>query len=429
MPVVGVVGVQWGDEGKGKIIDLLAAEADVVVRFAGGNNAGHTVVLGDKKFVLHLVPSGSLHEKTRNVIGNGVVVDPEHLFREIDDLESRGVAITKRLAVSARAHVIFPFHRELDALVERWKGVGRLGTTGRGIGPTYADKAARTGLRVADLLDPDHLAMRLKASLGEKNAILEKVYGRTVVEVEAALETATAAGRRLAPLSCDAGALLRDAWAKNQRILVEGAQGAMLDLDHGTYPYVTSSSTCAGGFAIGTGLPPRALSQLIGVAKAYSTRVGEGPFPTELADETGNWIRTKGKEFGSTTGRPRRCGWFDAVAVRYACALSGVDELFLTSLDVLGELPHVSFASSYRVRGRVVRDFPAELATLDGVEPVFERMPGWKEDIRGCRRYDDLPKEARSYVERLETEVGVRIARISVGPERTEFLERGSARR
>jgi adenylosuccinate synthase len=424
MPVIGVIGVQWGDEGKGKIIDMLAAKADIVVRYAGGNNAGHTVVLDGHKFVLHLVPSGSLNAATKNVIGNGVVVDPQHLFQEIGELEERGVKIRERLYVSARAHVIFPFHREIDALAERWKGVGRLGTTGRGIGPTYADKAARTGLRVCDLLDPDHLTKRLTALLGEKNALLQKVYGHAGVDVDAAIAAAMDAGRQLKTLACDAGALLRESVKRNETILVEGAQGALLDLDHGTYPYVTSSSTLAGGFGPGTGLPPRALTRLIGVAKSYSTRVGEGPFVTEQNNETGARIRERGKEYGSTTGRPRRCGWFDAVAVRYACQLSGVDELVLTSLDVLGTFPKLSLCVAYEADGRRIEEFPAQLPHLDGVKPVYEELEGWTDDLRGIRDFDKLPSNARRYVERLEALTGVRIAKVSVGPERTEIIHR-----
>jgi adenylosuccinate synthase len=428
MPVLGVVGVQWGDEGKGKIIDLLSAEADVVVRFAGGNNAGHTVVLGGEKFVLHLVPSGSLHKNTKNVIGNGVVVDPQHLFQEVDELAKRGVDLRGRLFVSGRAHVIFPFHRELDALAERWKGAGRLGTTGRGIGPTYGDKAARIGIRVGDLLDADHLTQRLRALLVEKNAILEKVYGKSPIAIEEAIAGAIAAGERLRPWVCDTGGLLRSAAARGERILIEGAQGAMLDIDHGTYPFVTSSTTGAGGFAPGTGLPPRALDRLMGVAKSYSTRVGEGPFTTEQANETGERIRARGKEYGSTTGRPRRCGWFDAVAVRYACALSGVDEIVLTSLDVLGGFPKIRVAVAYEVDGKKEGEFPAALATLERARPVYEDLDGWEEEIRECREFDALPKNARRYVERLESFVGVPITKVSVGPDRCEIIHRrGSA--
>jgi adenylosuccinate synthase len=425
MPVLGVIGIQWGDEGKGKIIDLLAAEADIVARYAGGNNAGHTVVLNGEKFVLHLVPSGSLHPSTRNVIGNGVVVDPQHLFQEIQQLESRGVAIRSRLFVSARAHAIFAFHRELDALAERWKGAGRLGTTGRGIGPTYSDKAARIGIRICDLLDVDLLSQRLRALLVEKNAILEKVHGRPPIAIDEAIESAAAAGRELRAIVCDTGELLRSAAKRNERILLEGAQGAMLDIDHGTYPYVTSSSTLAGGFAPGTGLPPRALNRLIGVAKSYSSRVGEGPFLTEQINEIGEKIRKRGNEYGSTTGRPRRCGWFDAVAARYACQLSGVDEIVLTSLDVLGTFPKLNIATEYVLGSATTQDFPAHAATLDGAQVRYEEMPGWDEDIRECRDFAKLPKNAQRYVERIESLLGVPIAKVSVGPDRSEIIHRG----
>ncbi|MFN0207421.1 MAG: adenylosuccinate synthase [Planctomycetota bacterium] len=424
MPVIGVIGVQWGDEGKGKVIDMLAAEADVVVRYAGGNNAGHTVVWDGKKFVLHLVPSGALNPNTKNVIGNGVVVDPDHLFKEIDELERFGTSIQNRLFVSARAHVIFPVHRELDALVERWKGAGRLGTTGRGIGPTYADKAARTGLRICDLLDLDHLSKRLRALLTEKNAVLDRVYNKEQHNMDDAVHAASRWRDRLTPIVYDTGAMLRASLAKGERIILEGAQGAMLDLDHGTYPFVTSSSTCSGGFATGTGLPPRALTKLLGVAKAYSSRVGEGPFVTELNNTIGETIRERGHEYGSTTGRPRRCGWFDAVAVRYACAVSGVDELSLMCLDVLGTLKKISVATAYRKSTETMSEFPAAWPNLDGVEPVFETFDGWDDDIRGCRRFEALPANAQKYVKRIEAIVGVPITKVSVGPDRTEIIHR-----
>lgn len=424
MSVIGVVGVQWGDEGKGKIIDMLAADADVVARFAGGNNAGHTVVCEGKKFVLHLVPSGALNPKTKNIIGNGVVVDPEHLFKEIAELESGDVSIRERLFISSRAHVILPVHRELDALVERWKGAGRLGTTGRGIGPAYADKAARTGLRICDLLDHEHLTKRLRAQLAEKNEILEKVYGKPPLDIEQSIKTARAFGDQLKPLVYDTGAMLRASLASGDRIVLEGAQGAMLDLDHGTYPYVTSSSTCSGGFATGTGLPPRALTKLLGVAKAYSTRVGEGPFVTEQNNDIGNKIRERGREFGATTGRPRRCGWFDAVAVRYACAISGVDELSLMCLDVLSTFKKLNIAVAYKRGTEIYKEFPAMLANLDGVEPVYETFDGFEEDITRCRKFEDLPANARRYVELIQSIINVPIVKVSVGPDRSEVIHR-----
>ena len=429
MPSLSVFGAQWGDEGKGKLIDLLAQDVDVVVRYQGGANAGHTVVVGDEKYVLHLVPSGILHAGRVNVIGNGVAVDPLKLCEEIDGLTERGVSIDgANLKLSAGAHVIFDHHRRIDQLSERWRGEGRIGTTGRGIGPCYADKAARTGLRVCDLLDTETFQPRLRAALAEKNALIERVHEESPLGLDEQLERYTRIGERLRPFVCDAGAFVRGAYKEGKRVLFEGAQGALLDIDAGTYPFVTSSNTGTAGIPAGAGFPPGKIDKAIGIAKAYCTRVGEGPFPTELFDETGDRIREAGNEFGATTGRPRRCGWFDAPAVRYALELGGADGWIVTNLDVLAGLPEIQVAVGYRVDGQERADWPADRSSLEGVEPVYESRPGFSktpEDLAGARRYEDLPDAARDYVEWLESVVGVPIVMISVGPEREQVIRRG----
>ncbi len=426
MPTTSVFGAQWGDEGKGKLIDLLARDADVIVRYQGGANAGHTVVVGNEKYVLHLIPSGVLHPGKVNVIGNGVAVDPLKFLEEVEGLRARGVHVDGNgLKLSATAHVIFEHHRLIDQLSERWRGEGRIGTTGRGIGPCYADKAARTGLRVADLLDNVYCRTRLRAALAEKNALIERVHGERPLDLEGQLDRYTALAERLRPFVCDTGALVRAAARAGKRILFEGAQGAMLDIDAGTYPFVTSSNTGANGIAAGASFPARRIERVIGIAKAYCTRVGEGPFPTEQDNPTGERIRKQGNEYGSTTGRPRRCGWFDAVAVRYALEISGADGWIVTNLDVLSGFPEIRAAARYRHAGVERRDWPAELSRLDGVEPLYQSFPGWNEDITRVRKFADLPAAARQYVEALEREVGAPILMLSVGPEREQVIPRG----
>ncbi len=426
MPALSVFGAQWGDEGKGKLIDLLARDADVVVRYQGGPNAGHTVVVGQEKYVLHLIPSGILNPTAVNVIGNGVSVDPIKLLDEVDGLRKRGLRVDgTNLCLSATAHVIFEHHRLIDGLSERWRGEGRIGTTGRGIGPCYADKAARTGLRICDLLEPDLCRSRLRAALAEKNALIERVHGEKPLDLDAQLERYVAVGDRLRPFVADTGARVRAAHRAGKRILFEGAQGAMLDIDAGTYPFVTSSNTGANGIAAGVGYPPRWIDRVVGIAKAYTTRVGEGPFPTELNDATGERIRKQGNEYGSTTGRPRRCGWFDAVAVRYALELSGADGWIVTNLDVLTGFQEIQAAVRYRTARGETRDWPADLPSIDEAEPVYAAHPGWEEDITGVRRFEDLPAAARAYVEFLEREVGAPVLMISVGPERDQVIQRG----
>ena len=424
MPSVCVFGAQWGDEGKGKIIDGLARDADVVVRYQGGANAGHTVVVGGEKYVLHLIPSGILHPQKVNVIGCGVALDPLALLEELDGLRARGVEVgAANLRLSAGAHVIFDHHRRIDHAAERWRGVGRIGTTGRGIGPCYGDKASRTGLRVADLLEPRRFRERLGAALAEKNALLQQVHGEEPLDLEEQLARFGDVARRLAPFVGDTGAEVRAAYRAGRTILFEGAQGVMLDLDHGTYPYVTSSSTGSDGVSAGAGFPPNQLERVIGIAKAYTTRVGEGPFPSELHGELGEAIRKAGNEFGATTGRPRRCGWFDAVQVSYALELAGANGWIMTNLDVLSGFESVEVAARYRRGEETFETWPGHLAHLDDVAVETVPLEGWSEDLTGARTWNDLPAAARAYVTWVEEQVGVPIVMLSVGPERDQIIQ------
>ncbi|MEZ6004963.1 MAG: adenylosuccinate synthase [Planctomycetota bacterium] len=424
MSTLSVFGAQWGDEGKGKVIDQLACEYDCIVRYQGGANAGHTVVVGDQKYALHLIPSGILHPGKMNVVGGGVAVDPITFLQEVEGLRSRGIQVDgTNLFLSSNAHVIFEHHKRIDGLAEVWKGAGRIGTTGRGIGPAYGDKAARIGLRVADLLEPERFKTRLRAVLAEKNALIQKVHGQEPLDLDEQLERYGALADRLRPFVTDTGALLRRAWREGRRILFEGAQGLMLDIDHGTYPYVTSSNTGPGGIPSGTGFPAVHLSHSLGIAKAYCTRVGEGPFPTELKDEVGEHLCRVGHEFGTTTGRARRSGWFDAVAVRYAFELSGSDGWVMTKLDVLSGLPEIKVAVAYRVDGVRYEEYPAHLPSLSGVEVEYRSFPGWQEDISKARSLDQLPGAARAYLDAVQELVRVPITMVSVGPERDSILD------
>ena len=423
MPTTCVVGILWGDEGKGKVIDYLAAETDFVVRFGGGHNAGHTLILPSGKLVLHLIPSGIVHPHTINVIGNGVVVDPIHLCSEIDKLRQRGldVQLGRNLLVSERAHVILEAHRRQDQWAEALRGSGKIGTTGRGIGPAYSDRCSRIGLRLGDLLRPDLLRASVMGLVAQKNAWFGAA-GLTPIDAGAMYDELLAAGDRLRPGIVDTGAVLRRAHAAGQRILLEGAQGCLLDLEQGTYPFVTSSHASTGGSFSGTGLPPHAM-RVVGIAKAYATRVGEGPFPTELKDELGNKLRIAGNEFGSTTGRPRRCGWFDTVAVRYSGAVSGASELVLTNLDVLRGFTPLRLAVAYRLPdGNRTTELPAY--DLESVVPEFIELPGFTEDLREVRNFANLPKNAMAYVMALEQHTGLPIRTISVGPERQQVILR-----
>ena len=419
-----IVGLQWGDEGKGKIVDALANDFDLVVRYQGGSNAGHTVVINGQKFVLHLLPSGILRPGKLCVIANGVVVDPPLLLQEMDELIRRGVKISDNLAISDRAHLVLPYHKELDKLQEADPSRNKIGTTGRGIGPCYVDKAARTGIRVGDMLDRATFERKLRANVEQKNRLFETLYHAPAISCERILEEYLGYAERLRPLVCDTVALLTDAQAKGKRILFEGAQGALLDVDFGTYPYITSSSASAGGVATGTGVPPKAIGRILGIMKAYTTRVGEGPFPTELNDDIGRRLRERGGEFGATTGRPRRCGWCDVVAVRHTVAICGVDSIAMTKLDVLSGLETISVATEYRYNGAVIARFPAGAEMLAKCQPVYRTFAGWKEDLSKCRTFSDLPSNARAYVTALEEMLAVPVESISVGSGRDDCVRR-----
>lgn len=422
MPATVVVGTQWGDEGKGKVTDLLASQADMVVRYMGGSNAGHTVIVDGQVFKLHLIPSGILSAGTICLVGNGVVLDPAGLLAEADELARRGVSLDG-LRISDRAQVVMPWHTLLDELEERERRPeDKIGTTGRGIGPCYVDKAARTGVRVGDLVNRETLAARLDAVLPAKNRLLQKVYGHPGFAREEVLAQYLGYAERLARYVVDGTALVHEALGAGKRVLFEGAQGTLLDVDHGTYPFVTSSSTIAGGVCIGAGVGPRAIGLVVGVTKAYTSRVGRGPFPTELEDSTGELIREKGHEYGTTTGRPRRVGWFDSVIVRHAVRVNGIDSLAVMSLDVLAGLPEVRLCTAYRHRGRILTDFPADLRVLAECEPVYEELPGWEGDLTACESLEDLPENARRYLERLAELTGAQAGIVSLGRERHQTL-------
>ncbi len=421
MSSVVVMGTQWGDEGKGKIVDNLAEQAQVVVRYQGGNNAGHTVVVKGVESKLNLLPSGVLYPGKTCIIGNGVVVDPAHLLKEITAMQDRGVDMSG-LKISNRAQVILPYHRMMDEADEESRGDAKIGTTKKGIGPCYVDKNARIGIRIVDLMDSEEFALRLKHNLILKNRILTEIYGKTALDYEQILAEYLGYAEKLRPYVTDTIFTLHDAIKRGERILFEGAQATMLDLDYGTYPYVTSSHPIAGGVCIGAGVGPGAINKVVGVVKAYSTRVGEGPFVTELHDATGHLIRERGHEYGTTTGRPRRTGWLDTVVVKYACLLSGIDCLAITRLDILDTLPTLKICVGYRYKGQALNEYPASLKVLGEVEPVYEELPGWETDITGIRRYEDLPLNARRYVERLSECSGARLGIVSVGPDREQTI-------
>ncbi|MGB5953534.1 MAG: adenylosuccinate synthase [Ornithinimicrobium sp.] len=423
MPAIVLVGAQWGDEGKGKATDLLGSSVDYVVKFNGGNNAGHTVVIGEEKYALHLLPSGILTSSCVAVIGNGVVVDVSVLIDELDGLEARGVD-TSSLVISANAHVIPEYNRVLDKVAERFLGARKLGTTGRGIGPTYADKMNRVGIRLQDLYDESILRQKVEAALEMKNQVLAKIYNRRSVEVDEVVAELMRHRERLRPMVTDTAKLLNDALDADKTVLFEAGQATLLDVDHGTYPFVTSSNATSAGACTGSGVAPTRIDRVIAILKAYSTRVGEGPFPTELNDESGDFLRDTGAEFGTTTGRPRRCGWVDAVVGRYAQRINGVTDFVVTKLDVLTGLDSIPICVAYDVFGVQHNEMPVNQSDFHHAVPVYEDMPGWSEDISGCRVFSDLPQAAQDYIIRLEELVGARISAIGVGPARDQTIQR-----
>ena len=424
MSSIVVVGTQWGDEGKGKITDFLAEQADVIARFSGGNNAGHTIQFGGETYKLHLVPSGIFYKDKLAVIGNGVVVDPVALLKELDGLNERGVS-TSNLRISNRAQVILPYHLAQDEYEERRRGDNKIGTTKKGIGPAYVDKAQRIGIRMADLLEKETFERRLKENIEVKNAYFKGMFNETCPRFDEIFDEYYAAGQRLKEFVTDTSKILDDACVAEEKVLFEGAQGVMLDIDHGTYPFVTSSNPVAGNVTVGTGVGPTFVSKVIGVCKAYTSRVGDGPFPTELFDENGHHIREVGREYGTTTGRPRRVGWFDSVVLRHSRRVSGITDLSINSIDVLTGLDTVKICTAYELDGEEITEYPANLDQLRRCKPIFEELPGWEEDITGCRTLEELPDNARKYLERISELCNVRISIFSVGPDRdqTNLLE------
>ncbi|KQZ11793.1 adenylosuccinate synthase [Microbacterium sp. MEC084] len=423
MPGIVIVGVQWGDEGKGKATDLLGDRTDWVVKFNGGNNAGHTVVIGDEKYALHLLPSGILSPGVTPVIGNGVVIDLEVLFAELDALSARGIDVSK-LKVSANAHIITHYHRTLDKVTERFLGKRQIGTTGRGIGPAYADKINRVGIRVQDLFDESILRQKIEGALDQKNHLLVKVFNRRAITCDEILEDLLSYADRIKPMVADTGLLLNEALDAGDVVVFEGGQATMLDVDHGTYPFVTSSSATAGGASTGSGVGPGRLDRIVGIVKAYTTRVGSGPFPTELFDEQGDWLRKRGFEFGTTTGRPRRVGWYDAPITRYATRVNGITDLVLTKLDILTGLDEIPVCVAYDVDGTRFDELPVNQTDFHHAKPILEMFPGWQEDISTARTFEDLPQNAQDYVLALEKMSGTRISVIGVGPARDAVIVR-----
>ena len=421
MPAVVLVGAQWGDEGKGKATDLLGSRVDYCVRYQGGNNAGHTVVIGDRKFALHLLPSGILTPEVIPVIGNGVVIDVAVLFEEIDGLEAQGIN-TSNLLISANAHLITPYHVTLDKVTERFLGNSKIGTTGRGIGPSYADKTSRLGIRVQDLFDEKILRAKIEGSLLSKNQVLVKVFNRRAVTVDEVVENLMEHAERLRPYVSDTSLILNRALAENKVVLLEGGQGTLLDVDHGTYPFVTSSNPTAGGACAGSGIGPTKITGVVGILKAYTTRVGSGPFPTELLDEDGEKLRTIGGERGVTTGRPRRCGWFDAPIARYATRINGLTDIFLTKLDVLTGWEKIPVCVAYEIDGKRTEELPMTQTEFHHAKPIYEMLPGWSEDISGAKTLDDLPANARSYIKYLEEISGTPISAVGVGQDRNATI-------
>jgi len=418
-----VVGAQWGDEGKGKIVDLLSDSVDIVARYQGGANAGHTIVIEGKKFVLHLIPSGILQKDVQCVIGNGVVIDPVALMEEIAMLESFGISIKDRLFISHKAHLIMPYHKMLDKARESQSSAA-IGTTGRGIGPAYIDKFSRSGIRIVDLLDRTVFEEKLRANIEEKNVVLKKIYDHEEVDIESIISEYLDFDIKIDPYIKDTTLLLNQAIADGKSILMEGAQGALLDVDHGTYPFVTSSNPTSGGACTGLGVPPTAIDSVIGVVKAYTTRVGNGPFPTELHDEMGEELRKIGAEFGATTGRPRRCGWLDGVALRYSVMINGIDKIALTKLDVLDNVKSIGICTGYEVDGKMLRSFPANVQDLAKVKPHYEFHEGWNCSLAGIKNFDDLPQAAKNYISAIEEVAGAKVGIVSLSPDRADTIIR-----
>ena len=424
MKTVAVVGSQWGDEGKGKVIDFLATQADVVVRGQGGNNAGHTLVVDGKKFALRLIPSGILNPNTINVIGNGIVFDPKGFFEEISMLESNGIS-TKNIKISDRAHIVFPYHKELDGLAEEARGDNKIGTTKKGIGPCYMDKTERSGIRVCDLMDKEIFAKKLKLQIEAKNKIVTGVYEKEAMfDFDEIYNEFIGYAEKMKPYVDDTTVIVYDAIKANKKVLFEGAQGTLLDLDLGTYPFVTSSHPTSGGFAVGAGVGPNMIKDVVGIVKAYTTRVGEGPFVTELFDETGERIRVQGHEFGTVTGRARRCGWFDSVIVKYAARVNGITSISFMLLDVLTGFDKIKICTAYKMGDKIINNFPASLEDLAKCEPVYEELDGWHEDITKVEKFEDLPENAKKYIARIEELIGVNVDLVSVGPNRTQTIIR-----
>ena len=417
-----VLGLAWGDEGKGRVCDALASDARYVARYSGGNNAGHTIRVGKEEFVVHLIPSGIVREGVVCTIGNGVVVNPEVLAEEVSALENRGIEVRGRLKVDGRAHLILPYHVRLDGYREKALGKAKIGTTNRGIGPTYEDKIARVGIRVQDVFDEGILRAKLRAALREKNSLITNVYGEDPYDPDEIADYLLSFCDLLRPMVADTGALLRNAIGRDEPVLLEGAQATLLDNDFGTYPFVTSSNPSAGGACVGAGVPPTCLGEVIGVTKAYTSRVGDGPFPTELLDETGETLRRVGNEYGSTTGRPRRCGWLDLVAIKYTASVNGITTLALTMLDVLSAVEEVKVCVGYEIDGERMEEYPMSQTDLHHAQPVYKSLPGWSEDVTGCRRREDLPEAAKGFVSFIEAELGVPLCMISVGPERDQAI-------
>jgi len=426
MSTLVVVGSQWGDEGKGKITDLLSEEADIIVRYQGGCNAGHTVVKGDEQYIFHLIPSGILHEGVKCLIGNGVVIDPESLLQEIENLKKKNIEIDDNLYIDFKAHVVLPYHKTLDEVKEMKRGKNKIGTTKRGIGPAYVDKIARTGIRIIDLIDEKLLPKKLENNLNEKNTIFEKLYGLKISNQEKKdiLKKYREYGQLLKKYVTDVSLYLNQTINENKKILFEGAQGTLLDVDHGTFPYVTSSNPIAGGACIGTGVGPTKIDGVMGVTKAYTTRVGRGPFPTEMQGKLEEYTRQKGGEFGATTGRPRRCGWFDAVLVNYAVRINGMDNMVLTKIDVLSDFDKIKICTSYKYNEEIIKEFPVNLETLQNCIPLYEEMEGWKGDISQINKYGDLPQQLKNYINRIEELVKTKVIIVSVGPKRSQTIIR-----